>query len=231
MKRRGITVARIACLLLCILTVALSIRSHWRSDEWLLIYRLDGCERVSTLNGDIMIRHERPGDGKFGGVLRLTHRSDRVGALPPRPWHEDLLKTRWGLFRYINIKPASPGTFQQLAQTQAAILALQRKSPRTRAEDMALINLQMTSYRQQSALYADRYWEVVFPLWLILAAFALPVVLTGAFVAIRRHRRARRGLCRACGYDLRAGHGRCPECGAAIEHARASPVEQRGDTG
>jgi hypothetical protein len=39
----------------------------------------------------------------------------------------------------------------------------------------------------------------------------------GAVVAARRRTgRARAGACARCGYDLRGGHDRCPECGTAV---------------
>ena len=43
-------------------------------------------------------------------------------------------------------------------------------------------------------------------LWLLLFLVTMPRRL---FI----RRRARHGLCPACGYDLRASPGRCPECG------------------
>ena len=65
------------------------------------------------------------------------------------------------------------------------------------------------------------------------AALVLPhpwlLLLTGAYPAWRvvrawaMRRRNREGLCRSCGYDLRATPGRCPECGARSDAGR-SPV-------
>ena len=51
------------------------------------------------------------------------------------------------------------------------------------------------------------------PYWPLAAAAAL---LPGARVlsALRRWRQGRIGMCRSCGYDLRATPDRCPECGA-----------------
>jgi hypothetical protein len=50
------------------------------------------------------------------------------------------------------------------------------------------------------------------------AALCLPVAIVWGSVlasrAIRTRERRRHGLCIACGYDLRATAGRCPECGA-----------------
>ena len=42
--------------------------------------------------------------------------------------------------------------------------------------------------------------------------------------AAERQRRQKRGQCVACGYDLRASSGRCPECGAEIPSGAATAV-------
>lgn len=57
---------------------------------------------------------------------------------------------------------------------------------------------------------------VLIPVWFLLLLFApLPARSVVQMVRVRRRRRA--GLCRACGYDLRATPDQCPECGT---HAR-----------
>jgi hypothetical protein len=66
----------------------------------------------------------------------------------------------------------------------------------------------------------DEMWlaTVYFPLWLPACLFALA---PGVWLArrLRRRRRATRGRCPGCGYDLRATPERCPECGTAAAGA------------
>jgi hypothetical protein len=59
------------------------------------------------------------------------------------------------------------------------------------------------------AIDADEYHA---PYWIIVSVFALPPTLW--LFRLRRHRLLmKRGICRTCGYDLRATPDRCPECG------------------
>jgi hypothetical protein len=55
--------------------------------------------------------------------------------------------------------------------------------------------------------------------WGLASGFLLSVVMASLRVRHwlklhRMHTRLGAGLCRFCGYDLRASPGRCPECGA-----------------
>jgi hypothetical protein len=66
-----------------------------------------------------------------------------------------------------------------------------------------------------------RQGTVAVPHWFVILAGA---VLPGAWFHRRRRAgyRSRRGLCLACGYDLRGSPDRCPECGAITQAASRS---------
>lgn len=67
---------------------------------------------------------------------------------------------------------------------------------------------------QPSGGGANEVWRVQVRPWLLLVPpMILPTLWLRRFVRRRRMRRS--GLCRACGYDLRATTDRCPECGTA----------------
>lgn len=49
-----------------------------------------------------------------------------------------------------------------------------------------------------------------------ICAIAIALALRAIFRSWARRRRTAQGCCPNCGYDLRAGHERCPECGIAV---------------
>jgi hypothetical protein len=68
---------------------------------------------------------------------------------------------------------------------------------------------------------SERIWAFVAPSWLVaLMAGTLPAVSLVRLHLLRRKRRPRVGVCRRCGYDLRATPERCPECGTPSPSAR-----------
>jgi hypothetical protein len=67
------------------------------------------------------------------------------------------------------------------------------------------------------------FLAVRIPCWLLAIVFA---ILPLSVVRARwiRGQRKRKGLCLACGYDLRFSEGRCPECGKMPSGRKASAL-------
>lgn len=59
---------------------------------------------------------------------------------------------------------------------------------------------------------------------LFLAMMGVGLIIVEISRAVLRRQRLVAGLCRHCGYDLRASTDRCPECGETI-----NPISQTGD--
>jgi hypothetical protein len=70
------------------------------------------------------------------------------------------------------------------------------------------------------------FWWIQLPLWLPLALVA-SVPTWWAVRRIRQRRRVGIGLCRRCGYDLRATPDRCPECGSPAPPKPANAIAGR----
>jgi hypothetical protein len=86
---------------------------------------------------------------------------------------------------------------------------------RVRRHDVAVWQQVKHLFVFRAADSGGNTWTLQIPHWSVAVAAA---VLPWMWVRRRRAeiRKLRSGLCRRCGYDLRATPGRCPECGESV---------------
>ena len=190
---RGLfTLGSTLSLLLCVAACALCVRSYGRAD---VVGR--AVFRGTVDDGATWEGHIRSNRGALTVVshshrFRYTRDPNPNGPVPLH-WHAH---------------PADP-TFGP-AQMGGLI------SPRPLARaGFAVARIETDSTTPVGDSSSRRYYALALPHWAVaLVALMLAVPWLAQLIATRRRRcRSRLGLCPACGYDLRASPGRCPECG------------------
>ena len=142
----------------------------------------------------------------FFHVQTLKTFDARAGAgRTPQP-----LTVKWNPYSYARAKPSRPDEFAQYN-----FLGLSHYDP------WGMTRLWMAN---PAPLFKDTRGTVTtVPYWLLVLLTAIPALLGGRRW-LRNRRLARRGLCRQCGYDLRAHQpgDRCPECGTPVPQPSAA---------
>jgi hypothetical protein len=190
MGRRLFNFISLVSILLFVATAAIWTRSQWRWDHqfhdvgrWSI--GLNSCEGVTEADAG-------PAD------TLLSYESLRSGLYPPC-YAEDIpsgvmCSNRLGQFVYSNDHP----WYRQSLRIE--------KLADTRWQDMRSSPNGLVFGSSVSR------WRVTIADWMILVVTALaPTIWT--FRHWHARRTAAAGMCRQCGYDLRATPERCPECG------------------
>ncbi|MDB5293100.1 MAG: hypothetical protein JWL69_4341 [Phycisphaerales bacterium] len=228
-------------IVLWLASVVIWVRSYTVADDYFLIYTGDGSERVSTTLGNLIVYHTCPEPDKTrGGVARVSHRSYGAESIAPADrWPRGYpLHHEWHGFRYdaVPVEAAQIGwsdrsTIRRLnGEIDALRSGLRPGMDRDerRRFSMEMSSLQAQVHAAQTTRWASARWQFALPLWALCVVTAM---LPAAWVLgrLRARGRVRHGLCRVCGYDLRATPAACPECGTVPPMRRVGSLSSPRD--
>jgi len=147
-------------------------------------------------------------------------------AVGTRAWDQSRLAYLWGTSIFAGEYEFYWGTYTPSTSAAAALPPVATRikwtnSPTPRG-DYNYNGIPIKDFRHGIPRYVHRIdvipdkvtWDnhyIYFGLWLPMLILFTPSALW--FFRLYRTRRLAPGLCRKCGYDLRASSGRCPECG------------------
>jgi hypothetical protein len=190
LARHMFTLGSAASLVLCVAACVLCVRSYWVADVWT---RSTMDVRAGIATGCQWRAHF------VAGVLAFNRTGDRY-RLPT-----EALSSR-GEVAATAPSPDYSTSQHQWLRMDVDVVTITKRWWYQR------LGFDAFSFPRRGA-WGRHTWGVLVPHWLPAVLLAvLPLAWIG--VHRRRVRRATRGLCSRCGYDLRASPGRCPECGS-----------------
>ena len=186
MRRRHFTLASFFSLLLCLTTLAVWARSFWRHDE--VSFSSTRLTKSGWV-GNVETLHSHHGE-LFWGHLRYDF---LPGHQPPDYYRGRIRGPNWA---------SSPARQSRI-------------DLRGQPLGWAGVGVVTLTGADSDATYLRT--DVVIPHWLLaLATALLPGRLLIRYGRYRYRKSFRPGVCRSCGYDIRATPDRCPECGTAV---------------
>ena len=223
MKRRLFTILSALSLLLSVAVVVMCVRSYYVHDVVVLGTR-DRSYQMSSMGGKLwLFDHEQ----RLTGVpMPLPY----VGQYPLAPIARERGEAMSELIASASDAAAAEARFASLASLLEAgndrrreeMPEAERAVHRARERQMrAVVRWQAAKATGRGDSRAGFMWYAgdgrtsrfaATPYWCLFAIAALAPAAQ-LLLRLHRRRRARGGLCAACGYDLRATPGRCPECG------------------
>jgi hypothetical protein len=209
MIRRFFTIASALSLLLCVATVVLSLRS-------------DGWQQFAFNNGHANAGWVEPCSLPFHGLNFVS-----VNGVPgPAGFHQYKDQSvrgeiaSWGYD--ILIDPMGrPGTKETPISCFPGLMTYRGTGAASFRDGVifrAIVSFGDSMVPPPLVPYSRivvSFWVLIIPSALLATPFVFQIVRIFVLLFCWR-RAARMGLCRQCGYDLRASKHRCPECGAPI---------------
>ena len=242
MRRRLFTLLSAVSLVICVATCVLWVRSYRVNDGLQVDYAGTAIDCLDSWRGRLVIVRVEPLPGTSRGWitdLRLSPVASQNwsdGPPPPQgststvvgPLRVDQIPEqtlRANLTRASAIDDQIQVNLRGVSRRLAGVCPLQ---PARRGRPTVEVLLE----RSVASLVASRNKlsvssQTVLRTWCAVAVWAvLPVAwITSRVRSVRAKRHsARTGTCPACGYDLRASPGRCPECGAVAAAAGKSTI-------